>query len=674
MRRFTSLVCVATAVVLVAWGATADVPRLINYQGTLEDDRGRPITGTHDLTFTIYPSDDPSPPVLWTETHTDVPVDAGLFSVTLGDTTAIPEGLFGDGDRWMGIAVDGGPEMTPRVRITSVPWSFRSALADSAGDVLWDDISDMPDGFADGEDDVGGAGDGHSLDARDGSPEDVVYVDDDGNVGVGTKYPIAPLNVASGSTVLFGADTLGAGTKLMWIPARSAFRVGKASGSEWDWDNIGGYSIAMGYQTTASGFFSTAMGLLTVASGYHSTAMGHFTTASGYRSTAMGYETTAAGWYSTAMGDGTKADSYGSTAIGRYNVGGGDPFSTVETDPLFEIGNGTDDLNRANAMTVLKNGNVEVAGTVQMSGFEMPLGASAGYVLTSDTDGTGTWQAMSGIPGGGIVDRIPIFTGPQTLGSSIIRSTGDICRGGIGIGGEPVESKFLVIDKGACTTLPSATYLARFQTEPMTTPIDQAYITRDGDAYFRGRIGVGLTTPRYDLDIDLGGTLGVGTWSCEDLGNGGLGCNHLLPYQAGFASLGSSGLFWNDVWALAFWQILDARLTENISDLPYGIKEIMALRPVSFRWRDHPEDGRKLGLIAQEVQPVISEVVKDEEVLITKGPNGPIRTLKPAENLGIDFSELIPVLIKAVQEQQSLIEQQAEKIQELESRIAKVEK
>ena len=38
---------------------------------------------------------------------------------------------------------------------------------------------------------AGGTGDGHSLDASDGSPADVVYVDSKGDVGIGVINPIA---------------------------------------------------------------------------------------------------------------------------------------------------------------------------------------------------------------------------------------------------------------------------------------------------------------------------------------------------------------------------------------------------------------------------------------------------------------------------------------------------
>ncbi len=42
---------------------------------------------------------------------------------------------------------------------------------------------------------IEGSGDGHSLDAADGSPEDVVFVRDDGNVGIGTNTPSTDLHV-----------------------------------------------------------------------------------------------------------------------------------------------------------------------------------------------------------------------------------------------------------------------------------------------------------------------------------------------------------------------------------------------------------------------------------------------------------------------------------------------
>lgn len=116
------------------------------------------------------------------------------------------------------------------------------------------------------------------------------------------------------------APISGAGTRLMWIPSRSAFRVGTVEGWPWSgyWDaaNIGLFSFATGYNIRASGRASTAMGSSTTASGFASTAIGHGTTASGFASTAMGYYTTASGDLSTAMGSAVTNNQPGSFIVG----------------------------------------------------------------------------------------------------------------------------------------------------------------------------------------------------------------------------------------------------------------------------------------------------------------------------------------------------------------------
>ncbi|MFC0603134.1 tail fiber domain-containing protein [Winogradskyella pulchriflava] len=141
--------------------------------------------------------------------------------------------------------------------------------------------------------------------------------------------------------------------------------------------NASGFgSIAMGYATNSSEVYSTAMGYSTIASGPRSTTLGGHTTASGNSSIAMGSSTTASGDYSTAMGQSTKSESYASTSIGHYNIGGGNPTSWIETDPLFEIGNGTFSSS-ANALTVLKNGNTTINGQTTVNEDTANLSAHA---------------------------------------------------------------------------------------------------------------------------------------------------------------------------------------------------------------------------------------------------------------------------------------------------------
>ena len=54
------------------------------------------------------------------------------------------------------------------------------------------------------------------------------------------------LHVEENHRVLFGADTLGAGIKLMWIPSKRSFLAGQVNGSQWDLDSIGLFSAVFG--------------------------------------------------------------------------------------------------------------------------------------------------------------------------------------------------------------------------------------------------------------------------------------------------------------------------------------------------------------------------------------------------------------------------------------------
>lgn len=184
------------------------------------------------------------------------------------------------------------------------------------------------------------------------------------------------------------------GPYMIWYPTKSAFRAGYFDADSWNDENIGSFSEALGYKLIASGDHSTAMGCETKASGDYSTAMGVSTTASGDYSTAMGYYTKASRDYSTAMGESTTASgknsfaagknthasgikslalggnttaqAFSSVVLGRYNIVDGDTDSWVTTDPLLVCGNG-EEGSPWNALTLYKNGNMTIAGTLTES-------------------------------------------------------------------------------------------------------------------------------------------------------------------------------------------------------------------------------------------------------------------------------------------------------------------
>lgn len=134
----------------------------------------------------------------------------------------------------------------------------------------------------------------------------------------------------------------GAGTRMMWYPAKAAFRAGEVGGSQWDASDIGDHSVALGHDTRASGDGALAMGFSAFATGRNSVATGRFTSANGLHSTAMGISSIANGNDAAAIGTRAIAETDGSLSIGECNdynrnLGVG--------STLLAVGNGAYDPN-----------------------------------------------------------------------------------------------------------------------------------------------------------------------------------------------------------------------------------------------------------------------------------------------------------------------------------------
>lgn len=189
-------------------------------------------------------------------------------------------------------------------------------------------------------------------------------INQNGNVGINTTNPLARLHVADSSVLFTGPAAVpistsyyppveGPGARMMWYPQKAAFRAGAIDATQWNKDNIGIYSLATGAHTTASGPASVAMGFASFAIGGGAIALGSFSYAIGDGSFTTGNGTIASGSNAAALGVQTKAKSNNSLVAGIFN-------DTTATNRLFEIGNGTANNARNNALTVLTNGNTGI--------------------------------------------------------------------------------------------------------------------------------------------------------------------------------------------------------------------------------------------------------------------------------------------------------------------------
>jgi hypothetical protein len=105
----------------------------------------------------------------------------------------------------------------------------------------------------------------------------------------------------------------------------------------------------------------------------------------------------------------------------------------------------------------------------------------------------------------------------------------------------------------------------------------------------------------------------------------------------------------------------DVGLKKNIRPITKGLNTILALQPKTYEMTEGitraTYKGDRFGLIAQDVQSLVPEIVQKTKLARKRGNDGKIDTVSARqEYLAVNYSGLIPILIKAVQEQNAKIE------------------
>jgi|GEM_PF-5902054 len=655
--------------ILLAVGmAHADVPRMMSYQGRLTDDLGSPLSGTYDLTFTIY-SDTNKIKVIWTETHGAVAVTDGLFGVMLGSNTPIDNDVFTGVTRWLAITVDGGSE-SPTTPIGSVGNALRSFHADTA------DYAHATAG--------------------------------------GMSHWTLTDSVLS-TNAPWGITKGGYNNVLMGAAIHSQLNLGYNCTTGTLGHTSSYNTVLSGYANHALANFSTIIGGLynRTAEDNSFIAAGEYNEVNGRLGCIVGGRYNEVQGYGSFIGSGnhnTVEDSLCAIVSGDYNICqgkfsivGGGTFNQVLGHDVFAgaVLGGRSNLVVADQAVVAGGRSNNARGEYSM--------IPGGY--NNRTEGIGSFAAghkAQALHNGSFVwaDRkLDEWDNPIEFASTDSNQFLIRARRGVGINTNDLEGTLTIKEEvGHRTTIHldgEYTSISWPEGEDFSLSTLSEHLTRDVVRFTsEGQIGMGTFDPQAEIHIFRGADpafLWVETHGISEWGECGLrietpqnrwhfrmddNTNNNIPDGAlslrtqdankeviTFAKSGLVGINRTDptyqldvnggIRCVALVETSDQRLKHDIETIDNALDKVSLVRGVSFEWNDEVkcEDGRQLGVVAQEIEEVFPEIVSTDR-----------EGLK-----GVDYTKLTAVLIEAVKELKSESESLRAENEDLKRRLEKLE-
>ncbi len=507
---------------------------------------------------------------------------------------------------------------------------------------------------------------------------------------------------------VFGSDSLNFGSgsenKFLFNQAIGAFRAGNVTNSSWDTDNQGNYSFAAGQNTEATATNSTAFGRSTDATGENSiafgrstdaesensaafgykteaqntnaTAFGASTDATGENSTTFGQNTEAAGLNGTAFGTYTQATGENSTAFGYYTdangvnstvfgdnvatgsyaefvIGHNNTSYTVsnttginDADRLFVIGNGLSTNSRSDALIVYKSGDMELNGHLKTEdSIQINLSGTRRFVVRENDNGS----TIIGLPNNNENTFLGEEAGYETTTGA--KNTYIGYEAGY-LNEEGIDNAFIGYRAGTANT--SGNYNTFLGSEAGLVSFggdNNVYIGYQaglGNIIGNSNIFIGYQAGSSEVGSDKlyiensnsSSPLIYGEFNNNRVvinGNNGNNANNRTLFVNG--SIGATSAFNNDS---------DRRLKTNIQTIPNALDKVLEMRGVTYAWKDGRETGDRMGFIAQEVEPILPQVVDNKN-----------------DHYTMQYAPITAVLVEAVKEQQMQIEELRIKNEEL---------
>lgn len=434
----------------------------------------------------------------------------------------------------------------------------------------------------------------------------------------------------------------------------------------------------MGKECSAEGENSIAMGYGSMATKNTSIAIGYRAFSNQYKSIALGNDCQNIGNYSIAIGNGIKTSPY-CVAIGQYN-------ST--TDAEFVIGNGNSDDDRHDALIIdnakMKINCLEVIPTFQGTPTGPNLGTSNypwlevhakkiylndSRILTNDNNviigkqtgwnnTTGANDIFIGYRAGykNTQSNCNIFIGYESgLNYNDKSSDGNGRGGNVFVGGYTGTAK----DGASGTT---------------TGRRNSFFGYYAGWAFEEGSNNIFIGAGAGENFTKGSGNIFIG----NEAGMNATGSNKLYIDNSRTATPLIYGDFDNNTVTINGSQVFtsDQRFKENIQTLNGSLQKVTNIRGVSYTWKTNAEinqikgiqtdsvdnsrmqEGTQLGVIAQEVENVIPEVVYTDEDGFKS----------------VDYIKITPILIEAVKElkaEKDALEAKVEKLEKMVEELMK---
>jgi trimeric autotransporter adhesin len=323
-------------------------------------------------------------------------------------------------------------------------------------------------------------------------------------------------------------------------------------------------------------------------------------------------------------------------------------------------------------MRIKDNGNIgigtsnpteklDINGKIKITDGNQALGK----ILTSDSSGVGTWQTPNtsnswSTTGNAGTNPATNFIGTTDNNDVVFRRNG--YEGGrIGSSNTSFGTgTLLVITTGIENTTNGSYSLLSNSTGSFNTANGSASLSSNTTG--SGNTAIGHAA----LNINTTGlkNSAIGRKALDLITTGsnniGVGFNAQVPNPAGDNQVRMGDTFITYAGIQVAWSITsDQRWKTNIKKSALGLDFINKLNPVSYTRTNDDKKKTEYGFIAQELEKTLNDTGDTNNGMITKDDKG---------MLSVRYNDLLAPMVKAIQEQQLLIEKLTKRIEELEKK------